>query len=411
METAARDPGYGGIRFLGAFRSRDFRLLWGGQTVSLIGNGAFFVAIGWRVTQLTGRASALPLVLMLYSVAQLTTLLVGGALADRHERRRLMILSDLVRCGVVGGLAVTDLSGGLTLPLALAFAVAVGLADGFFQPAFGGIVPLTVEADLLPSANALIGVSRNLTFIVGPAIAAGLYGLAGSGVVFAFDAGTFLVSAALLWLARPRAFEHEQHEGTWESIVDGARYVAGVPWLWLGIAVASFVLMVAMAPLQSLLPTLVERHFHRGVGSYGFLFTAQALGMLAGTLLYGQLTPRRARVPLIFGAFGANDLFAILFVLSGSYAAAALLMAGRGACIGFGIALWETTLMEEVPASKLSRVISLDYFGSTGLTPVGYALTAVLAPLLPLTPMLLVGFSVAFALWIVPLASRRVRVA
>lgn len=64
----------------------DFRLLWGGQTVSLIGNGTFFVAIGWRVTQLTGRASALPLVLMLYSVAQLATLLVGGALADRHER-------------------------------------------------------------------------------------------------------------------------------------------------------------------------------------------------------------------------------------------------------------------------------------------------------------------------------------
>ncbi|HEY6031482.1 MAG TPA: MFS transporter, partial [Gaiellaceae bacterium] len=171
METAARDAGYGGIRFLGAFRSRDFRLLWGGQTVSLIGNGAFFVAIGWRVTQLTGRASALPLVLMLYSIAQLTTLLVGGALADRHERRRLMILSDIVRFAVVGGLALTDLSGSLTLALALAFAVGVGLADGFFQPAFGGIVPLTVEADLLPSANALIGVSRNLTFIVGPAIA------------------------------------------------------------------------------------------------------------------------------------------------------------------------------------------------------------------------------------------------
>lgn len=322
-----------------------------------------------------------------------------------------MILSDLVRFAVVGGLAVTDMSGGLSLVTALAFAVGVGLADGFFQPAFGGIVPLTVEADLLPSAKALIGVSRNLTFVVGPAVAAALYGAAGSGTVFAFDSATFLVSAALLWLARPRAFEHEQHEGAWRSIVDGARYVAGVPWLWLGIGAASFVLMVAMAPFQSPLPALVERHFHRGVGAYGFLFTTQALGMLVGTLVYGQLAPRRARVPLIFGAFGANDLFAILFVVSHVYWAAAVLMVGRAACIGFGIALWETTLMEEVPASKLSRVISLDYFGSTGLTPVGYALTALLAPLLPLRGMLLAGFSLALFLWVAPLASRRVRVA
>ena len=82
---------------LQALRSRDFRLLWGGQTVSLIGNGAFFVAIGWRVTSLTGRASSLALVLLAMSLAMLTTLLVGGALADRYERRRLMIASDLVR--------------------------------------------------------------------------------------------------------------------------------------------------------------------------------------------------------------------------------------------------------------------------------------------------------------------------
>src|SRR5205085_1681188 len=82
------------LRALGAFRSRDFRLLWSGQTVSLVGDGAFLIALGWRTTQLTGKSSSLAIVLMAHGLALLTTLLIGGALADRYSRRTLMILSD-----------------------------------------------------------------------------------------------------------------------------------------------------------------------------------------------------------------------------------------------------------------------------------------------------------------------------
>src|SRR5688572_11589234 len=120
---------------LHALGSRDFRLLWSGQTVSLIGNGAFFVAVGWRVTDLTGSASSLALVLLAMSLAMLTTRLIGGALADRHGRRRLMIVSDLVRAGFVGALAFADATDHVNLTLILVLAVGVGLGDGFFHPA------------------------------------------------------------------------------------------------------------------------------------------------------------------------------------------------------------------------------------------------------------------------------------
>ena len=101
MEAASQPAGR--ARVLHALRSRDFRLLWGGQTVSLIGNAAFFVAIGWKTVQLTGSARSLAFVLLLESVAMMTTLLLGGALADRYPRRTVME-KGLYACDEITGL-------------------------------------------------------------------------------------------------------------------------------------------------------------------------------------------------------------------------------------------------------------------------------------------------------------------
>jgi MFS family permease len=398
-----------GVRTLQAFRSRDFRLVWSGQTVSLIGNAAFLVAVGWKTLEITGSAGSLGIVLAAEGLALLATLLIGGALADRYERRRLMIVSDLARLAVVGALCVVDATGNLTFPLLIAFAVGVGLGDGFFHPAFGGIVPLVVEKPNLASANAMIGISRQMSFMIGPALAAGLYGLTGSATVFAFDAATFAVSLWLLWLARPRMIEPEPGEGTFREIVAGARYVASVPWLWITIALAAVVLMLVMAPLQALMPQLIKDNFDRGVGSYGLIFTFQAAGMVLGTIIFGQTNPRRHRVVLTYVAWAVNDVCTILFALSHVYEVAVALVFVRGALIAYGIGIWETVLMELVPENRLSRVISLDFFGSLGLTPVGYALAAVLAGVFAPASIIVAGAAVAMVLWLAPLTLRSVR--
>ena len=400
-----------GARTLQAFRSRNFRLVWSGQTISLIGNAAFLVAIGWKTVSITGSAGSLGIVLMAEGLAMLATLLIGGALADRYERRRLMIVSDLARLGVVGALAVVDATGHLSFPLLIAFAVGVGLGDGFFHPAFGGIVPLVVESPSIPSANAMIGISRQMSFMVGPALAAGLYSATGSATVFAFDAVSFAVSAWLLLLARPRAIEPEPGEGTLREIFAGARYVASIPWLWVTIGLAALVLMLVMAPYQALLPQLVKDNFNRGVGSYGLIFSIQAAGMVLGTIVFGQTNPRRHRVVLTYVAWAINDVCTIFFALSHVYEVAIALVFLRGALIAYGIAIWETVLMEMVPENRLSRVISLDFFGSLGLTPVGFALAAVLAGVLSPATIIVAGASIAMVLWLAPLSLRSVRAA
>ena len=397
-----------GARVLHAFESRDFRLLWSGQTVSMIGDAAFFVALGWTTFKLEG-SGALGVVLMLQALGMLMTLLVGGALADRYPRRALMIGSDLARCALVGLLAALDWHGGLSIELLGTIALLQGLASGFFMPAFGGIVPLVVEQPQLASANALIGISRQFSLIIGPAFAGLVNGAAGSATVFAFDAGSFVFSAALVFLARPRALEPAEPEGALREIAAGIRYVAGDPWLWITIALFSVFLMVVLAPYQVLMPSIVEHHFGRGVGSYGILMTFQGAGMVAGTIAFGQLNPRRRRGLLSYALWIVNSAFVIVLALSPWYELAAASAVLRGACVGFGIAVWDTMLMELVPGNLLSRVISVDYFGSLGLMPVGLVLAGAASALASPQALLAGGGAVGVLMFAATLAKKEIR--
>jgi len=368
------------LRGLEALRHRDFRLLFFGQAVSLVGDIAFVTALGWKTFTIAG-STKLGVVLVCQSVALLTTLLIGGALADRLSRRRMMIFADLLRLGAVAALAAIDSSGNLTFPVIVAVATVVGLGDGLFYPAFGGIVPLLVEQSRLASANSLIGVARWGSFMLGPAFAGFLYEPVGSAAVFAADACSFLVSAGLVYATRPRLIETATREGTLREIVTGARYVAAEPWLWVTITLFGLVLMLQLAPQQVLLPKLVAEQWGRGVAAYALLTTLLGVGTVTGTLLFGHLQPRRRRGTISYVIWALNSASLAGLALSPWYPLAGALSVLRGLCIGFGVAIWDTMLMELVPENLLSRVISLDYFGSFGLMPLGLAFSAVIAGL------------------------------
>jgi MFS family permease len=373
-----------------ALRHRDFRLLWTGQLVSLVGDAAFLTALGWKTFTIAG-SGKLGLVLAANGLGLLATLLIGGALADRYERRSLMILSDVWRFAAVATLAGLDFTGHLGFGSLIVLAAIIGLGDGFFYPAVGGMVPLVVDAAHLPSANSLMGVARWSSFIVGPALAAFLYHGAGSAWVFAIDGLTFLLSAALMALARPRAVEKSAGESTLHEIREGTRYVATIPWLWVTITLFAVVLMLQLAPQQVLLPELVKDHFGRGVGAYGVLTSMVGVGTVIGTLLFGHLQPRRRRGTLTYWLFVVNSLAIAALALSPWYGLAAGFALARGLCIGFGVAVWETMLQELVPEHLLARVVSLDFFGSFGLMPVGVAVWGALADVAPPGPMIAAG--------------------
>jgi MFS family permease len=140
---------------LRALRHRDFRLLWIGQSVALLGDGIYLVAIAWLVYDISNEPGALALVGLAWTLPQVTGLLLGGVLSDRFERRRLLVISDLLRFAAISGIAVLALAEAAELWHLVVLVVFYGLGEALFQPTFTAIVPDVVPGNELLQANAL----------------------------------------------------------------------------------------------------------------------------------------------------------------------------------------------------------------------------------------------------------------
>ncbi|HEX6744348.1 MAG TPA: MFS transporter, partial [Solirubrobacteraceae bacterium] len=182
----------------------QFRLLFAGQVLSLVGDRVMLVALPFAVLEAGGSIEAVGLVVTAQLLPFLVFALAGGVISDRGDRRRVLIASDLARLivqGVGGVLLVADAASPLSLGV---LAALYGTADAFFQPAFTGLLPQTVShAGQLQPANALRGLSFSVSSIAGPAIAGVLVGSIGAGAAMLFDAGSFAVSVACLLRLRP----------------------------------------------------------------------------------------------------------------------------------------------------------------------------------------------------------------
>jgi MFS family permease len=184
---------------LPVLRHRDFRLLFTGQAVSVLGDSLLPVALAFAVLDgLDGSAGELGLVLAAQVVPMTFLVLVAGVWADRLPRRQLMLVSDLGRAVVQGAAAALLLSGAARLWHLIALSAIYGAFEAFFRPAAGGLTPALVPPDELQQANSLTGLAQNAGHVLGPAAAGALIVILSPGAALAVDAATFLVSAAFL---------------------------------------------------------------------------------------------------------------------------------------------------------------------------------------------------------------------
>lgn len=356
---------------------RDFRLLWLAQTASTIGDRIVFVALALYVDQI-GTPSDVGLVLAAKTLPLVALLLLGGVWADRLPRHRVMVASDLVRAALHTLLAALILLEAAEVWHVVVIQAFFGAAEAFFRPAYTGLVPQTVTEDRLQEANALNGLVFNVAEFIGPALATALVLGLGAGGAFAIDAGTFLVSAALLLQVRPRARGPQvPREPLRAELAAGWREVRSRAWLWVTIAVTAVSLLAAFAPYLTLGPS-VSQEVYGTRAVYGVLLAVSGGGLVVGALLGLRWRPRyplRAALAGVLPWPVSITLFALGLPLS--------LVAVSWAVAGVGLALfivwWETALAERVPAHLLSRVSAFDWMGSLALLPLGYLLAGPLA--------------------------------
>ncbi|HXF62143.1 MAG TPA: MFS transporter [Caldilineaceae bacterium] len=380
-------------------RVRNFRLLWLGQLVSMLGDQVHLIAMPWLVLQLTGSPLALGTVLALGGIPRALLMLIGGALTDRFSPRAILLASALLRLALTALLAALVWGVAIELWNLYAIALVFGVVDAFSFPAGAAMMPEILAPEQLQAGNALNQGSFQLTQLVGPALAGLLIallggsatgpdgemapGLAGIAAAFAFDSLTFLISAATLWRIRmperPRIAPGEQ-QNVWAAIRAGIVYVWRDPTLRGIFTVVAAINFLFAGPLVVGAPVLADTRFAEGAAGYGMVIAALGGGSLAGTLLAGLLPPPSPRRlgPLLLGlaALLGVGLATIGFLWSTWAAAAVTLL--MGAANGYVGILYLTWLQKAAPAAMMGRVMSLQMFASVGLVPVSMALAGAL---------------------------------
>ena len=318
----------GRLPLLAPLRLRDFRLVWFGESISLLGDQFHYVALSWLVLGITGSGLALGTVLLAASLPRGAFLLVGGALSDRISPRSLMFGSNLVRAVITTAIAVLVLGERIEI-WHLVFAGAIfGTVDAVFFPAIGTIVARLVPEERLGSANAVLQGTQQLMGTVGPAAAGFAIAIIGVGAAFVVDAISFAVAAVAIWLVRrvgvPEAGPEtgiaepvEQvagpvaptstlgvtqassgdtpHRGSViAEMVEGARVVLGDPVMRALVLLSTSFNLAFTGPVVVGLPWLVQVRFDGDAALLGLLFAAFGGGSLIGVLLAGVFArPRR----------------------------------------------------------------------------------------------------------------------
>ncbi|MFH8683177.1 MFS transporter [Streptomyces lydicus] len=381
----------------GLWRERRFVLLAAARTLSVLGNGFARVALSFAVLALPGAGPGqLSLVLACQAVPQLAFVLVGGVIADRMSRSRVMVVADLVGAAAYAGLAAMVLTGHAPLWALCLLAVLAGTATALFSPAMDGVIPLLVPAGRLQQANGLLRVGMNSAMLLGLALSGVTVALVGAGWALALNAASFLVSAALIRGLRLPARPRTGTSG-WAELRDGWREFSGRQWLWVVVAQYAVVVAALNANAGVLGPLAAERDLG-GARAWSLIVAAQALGTVAGAGLAARIRVRRPLLVAVVATFPLAVPLALLAVRA-PVPLIALAMCGAGVASDIFGVLWATTLQREVPEAALSRVSSYDWFGSLAFAPLGLLVAG------PVAARIGVGHALAGCAALVVLAS------
>lgn len=362
------------VEILRPLAIRDFALLWSGMTISLLGDGIYFVAIAWQVLSLSNRPTALSIVGAAYVTPQVLLLLVGGVLTDRLERRRLMMVADALRATAIGAMGAFSIAGVLHLWEVVVFVVCFGVGDALFSPAFTAIVPEIVPSEQIVQANSLDNFVRPATRLLGPALGGILVAWVGAGTAFVVDALSFGASFAALALMQTRRIERppDERRSAIRELREGYAFVRSKTWLWGTLALAAFGNYAATA-IFVVLPYLVKNKLHAGPAGYGLVPVCSAVGGLVSAAVVGQLGLPRRHVLVMYLAWGTGMLGLVGYGLAASLPELLVIAVGMGAIMTVSNVTWGTLMHRLVPQQLLGRVSAFDWTLSIVLTPIGYA--------------------------------------
>jgi len=352
-----------------ALHSASFRNLFSARLLTVLGNGIAPIALAFAVLDIGGSAADLGIVVAARSLFNVAFLLLGGVLADRYSRSRVMVSSSLAAAITQGVVAWIVLDGSATIPLLAILGALNGAAAGIALPASSAMVPQTVPVHNLREANALIQLGVYGGTVIGASMGGLLTSAIGPGWGLAIDALGFAAAAPLYQRIRVNAMQTEKSTSNiLQDLREGWKEFIARSWVWAIVAQFTIINAAFSGVVMVLGPIVADNTFGRT--GWGFIVAAQSIGLIVGSLIALRWRPRRD----LFVGVILVGLCAIPMVILGFYPSTPLLMvAFFMAGLGFGQfgVVWAQSLQTHIPAQKLARVYAYDAMGSFIAIPVG----------------------------------------
>jgi MFS family permease len=375
MSTESEDSGpqrsgegRGGLAVLRVLRHREFAIFWAGQAISLIGTWMQAFAQGWVVTGLTTSAFALGLVNFCSSIPTLVLMPFGGVAADRLERRRILVwtqITMLILAAVMGVLIATHR---LQLWHIYVIALLLGAATAYDMPAYQAFYPQLVDREDLPQAISLNQATFHGSRILGPAAASVVVALWGTAAAFFANAASFLAVIGSLGFVRPRPPATTGHASAWSMMREGLHYVSDRPTVQSLLGLTGITTLFIFPNMAVLTPFYARHVLHVGPTGLGWMMALSGTGALLGSVLL-LTVPAERRWGRI--AMAAATILATLSVLAWSrhlwLSAAAIAIQSLAISTSMGLA--SIIVQEMVPDALRGRVMSLYSLMFTGVMP------------------------------------------
>ncbi|MGW7637725.1 MFS transporter [Streptomyces decoyicus] len=356
-----------------AWAGKNYLLLTGATVIANLGSSGALIATAFAVLAAGGSATDVGLVAAARTIPLVLFLLIGGAVADRLPRHRVMVAANALSCVSQGLFALLVLAGEPRLWQMALLAALGGTGQAFFAPASEGMVLASVTGEQAGRAFAVFRMGMNGANIGGTALGGALVAAVGPGWVLAIDSAAFALAGAL------RAFldvggvpARAPGSGVLHDLRDGWREVASRRWLWAVVVQFSIVNAVVAAAEAVYGPLVAEQHLG-GPGPWGLALAAFGAGTVGGALLMTRVRPHRL---LLTGALCVFPLALPSAALAVPLPAGGLtaVMFGTGIAVEVFAVTWMTALHQEIPEEKFSRVSSYDWLGSLAVVPLATAL-------------------------------------
>jgi MFS family permease len=376
--TAQQGPQSYFARTFTPFRHRDFRLMWAGAFTSTCGTWMQQVALGWLVHELTDSSFYLGLMAFLADLPIILFSLVGGVIADRADRRKLLLGSQYTQ--MLSALILTALvwQDVVNIWHILALVFISGVGQSFGGPAYSALIPGLVKKEEVPNAIALNSIQFNLAQMVGPMISAPVMAFGGATLAFGLNGLSFFAVVFSLYMIRATFIPKKTGESVLEGLKQGFSYVKSRGALWQ-LSVLGFISTFCAIPIRTLLPVFAKDVFHLTEQGFSYMVAVSGAGAVLGAIIYAGLPHDRRQVGLTLKVQAALAVLLGVFALSTSIVVSFIVLFLTGMSIMILFASITSLVQLGTTEEMRGRTMSIFMLAFRGGMPLGGLVIGTLA--------------------------------